>query len=526
LQENAFDHKGEHLFLTTARNVRVSLIVGFSLIVAEVLALTLTRHAAAAGWLVDFFFLILTRALLTVAYAWRATKAVSLRRHWILIATGLLLAVIGLSMGAWIFYTSIVLHGSINTVADYSNLVISLGGVPVVILLTLPSSGKPYPKMFFWMDTIQAILWGYIVYLKLFGVIPFTHAELHPASGQTQIIFNVITGAVMIIVGFLRFISATTLDERNFFRFFTVTLFITDVLITLHDIAAGDAQIAGYYELLGTIPVLISLAILLALPKETPEAAIPKPPGRIAEVLNIGCPSLLTLMLMGAGVDAMRHYFQFGLEMVAVAFTLYLVRSVIIQRNLEHSEQSLKAARDRLETLSLTDPLTGVANRRRFEETLAAEWSRAARMQNALSLLITDIDYFKNLNDTQGHQAGDDCIAMVARAFHGCLSRTNDLLARYGGEEFCIILPATDSEGAQLVAVKMREAVYNLMIPNQTSLGSHVSISVGIATCVSPADCTAHELLEIADKALYRAKQNGRNRVEAALFPVSQLCEE
>lgn len=507
------------MFSHGMRSLRVPLRACIGLLAAQALALLLTRHNVVAGWLLDFFFLILTRALLTAAYAWRATKAVSLRTHWILLGSGMFLVVIALSMESMVYYHSAVLHGAVNTAANYSDLIYSLGGVATIILLTLPSSGKPYPRAFFWIDTVQAILWGYIVYLKLFGVIPFTSAEIHPASAQTQVIFNVATVAVGTIVGFLRFISATTVDERNFFRFFTIMLVVTQVMLNLHDVVAGDAKTASFYEFLGTIPILIVLLLILALPKETSESAIPEPSGRIAEILNIGCPSLLTLMVMGAGLDAMRRFFNFGLGVIAVAFTLYLVRSVIIQRNLEHSERSLKSARDKLEAISLTDALTGVANRRCFDDALAAEWNRAVRTRNPLSLLMMDIDYFKNLNDTQGHQAGDDCITMIARAIFDCLPRSGDLLARYGGEEFCVILPATDSEGAQIVATKMREVVHSLGIPNQTLIGSQTSISVGIATCTFPTGSTAHALLEAADKALYRAKQNGRNRVEVALSP-------
>lgn len=181
-----------------------------------------------------------------------------------------------------------------------------------------------------------------------------------------------------------------------------------------------------------------------------------------------------------------QRFFNFGLGVVAIGFTLYLIRSVIIQRNLEQSERSLKEARDELEAISLTDALTGVANRRCFDDTVVAEWSRAVHTRNPPSLLIMDIDHFKHLNDTQGHQAGDDCIAMVAKVIHGCLPRSGDLLARYGGEEFCVILPTTDSTGAQIVSTKMCETVTSLAILNETSVGPHVSISVGIATCYSP----------------------------------------
>lgn len=505
---------------TAIRSLRLPLLVCAGLLTAEALALSLARQHVAAGWLVDFFFLILTRALLTAACAWRARNTIFLRRHWILLGSDFLLCAVALSIQSWIYYRSVILHGSVSLAADYADLILSFSGVPVIILLIIPSTGKSSSRAFFWIDTVLAILWGYIIYLKLFGVIPFTQAELHPEPAKIQILLAVATGVVMIVAAFLRFISATTIDERNFFRFLMIFLVINDFLLELHDIVAGELLTATYYELLGTIPILISLLLVLALPGETPEASIPKPPGKIAEVVNIAAPSLLTLMVMGAGVDAMRRFFGFGLGVAAIGFILYLVRSVIIQLNLERSERSLKQARDKLEAISLTDALTGVANRRCFDGRLVAEWNRAVRTQSTLSLLMMDIDYFKNLNDTQGHQAGDDCIAMVARAISDCLPRSGDLLARYGGEEFCVMLPATDAEGAKMVATKMREAVYSLGIPNPTLIGSQASISVGIATCTFPTEHTSHQLIQTADKALYRAKQNGRNRVEVALSPV------
>jgi len=223
----------DNLFPLDIRGLRFPLLICIGLIATETMALSLARHSVLAAWMVDYFFLILSRLLLTDAYAWRVTKAVSLRTHWILIGSGMLLAVAALSMQSLVYYQSAVLHGTVNPVANYTDLIYSLSGVPIIILLTLPSPGKPYPRAFFWIDTAQAILWGYIVYLKLFGVIPFTSKEIHPASAHTQITFNIATVAIAIVVALLRFISATTVDERNFFRFYTILFVVTQVMLNL-----------------------------------------------------------------------------------------------------------------------------------------------------------------------------------------------------------------------------------------------------------------------------------------------------
>lgn len=166
--------------------------------------------------------------------------------------------------------------------------------------------------------------------------------------------------------------------------------------------------------------------------------------------------------------------------------------------------------------LSTVDALTGIANRRRFDDALYKEWRRAMRRQYPVTLLMCDIDFFKQYNDAHGHQAGDECIRNVARAIEETLKRPGDLVARYGGEEFAAILPDTGFDGAQMVAESVRSAVAELGIPHgRSSVSSRVTLSVGAATMVPPrgAPASGEPLVEAADKALYAAKSAGRNRV-------------
>jgi diguanylate cyclase (GGDEF)-like protein len=178
------------------------------------------------------------------------------------------------------------------------------------------------------------------------------------------------------------------------------------------------------------------------------------------------------------------------------------------------SQEALRKALGRLENLSLTDALTGVANRRCFDQTLEREWNRAKRAGEQLSLLMIDLDYFKNLNDRYGHVYGDECLVTVARALSAALPREADTLARYGGEEFCAILPDTDRAGAQTVADKMRSAVRRLGIRNETAIGTTATISIGITTFEPAGDASCLDLVRGSDRALYRAKSDGRDRVE------------
>lgn len=181
--------------------------------------------------------------------------------------------------------------------------------------------------------------------------------------------------------------------------------------------------------------------------------------------------------------------------------------------------RKLDDANQELTRLSSLDGLTGISNRRQFDETLLREWRRLGRQGRPLSMLLCDVDFFKQFNDGYGHQVGDECLKAVARTLRDTLRRPADLVARYGGEEFAVILPDTEITGALQVAEAMRSAVEGLNITHRYSKGaSVVTISIGVAsTTPSRTGSDSSALLKRADDALYRAKQAGRNRIAAAV---------
>lgn len=182
--------------------------------------------------------------------------------------------------------------------------------------------------------------------------------------------------------------------------------------------------------------------------------------------------------------------------------------------------RKLNEANRELSRLSSVDGLTAIPNRRVFDDTLVREWRRAERRGAPLSLLLLDIDHFKEYNDCYGHQAGDDCLRTVAASLDRALRRSSDLAARYGGEEFVIVLPETDVHGAASVAENVLEIVRGLSVEHARSQTAPVvTISIGIATAIPARDDDSgwKTLLGDADAALYRAKANGRNRAETAL---------
>lgn len=163
---------------------------------------------------------------------------------------------------------------------------------------------------------------------------------------------------------------------------------------------------------------------------------------------------------------------------------------------------------------SLSDGLTGIANRRHFEKQLEAEWNRALRNKRPVSLILADVDCFKNYNDNYGHLAGDDCLKAVAGKMASAVNRSSDLVARYGGEEFVFLLPELSLQKAVELAEIIRFQIENLAMPHQYSAASDiVTISLGVASAVPQKNANSAVLIRDADRALYYAKQNGRNQV-------------
>jgi two-component system, chemotaxis family, response regulator WspR len=185
-------------------------------------------------------------------------------------------------------------------------------------------------------------------------------------------------------------------------------------------------------------------------------------------------------------------------------------------RSLRASQQELARANLELQKLAALDGLTGIANRRRFDEALRLEWQRGRRQRSPLSLLLCDVDHFKLYNDHFGHPAGDLCLKKTAAVLTGQLKRPADLAARYGGEEFAILLPDTDLDGALQLAEGCRGALDRLALPHPDASHGVVTMSVGVASTVPGEHMTLEALLAQADEALYDAKRGGRNRVVAA----------
>jgi diguanylate cyclase (GGDEF)-like protein len=176
--------------------------------------------------------------------------------------------------------------------------------------------------------------------------------------------------------------------------------------------------------------------------------------------------------------------------------------------------KATREARNELDALTRIDPLTGLANRRSLDSFINEEWKRGLRSGKPIAVIMIDIDFFKNYNDTLGHSAGDSCLKQISSLLKSEMARSSDFIARYGGEEFLCLCPETDHKGADIIAHKLLSAVASSKIHHPTSgITDHVTVSIGIATMVPSHDSTPQRLVELADSRLYKAKKNGRNQV-------------
>lgn len=357
-----------------------------------------------------------------------------------------------------------------SNVAYYSSASLALSGM-LLFMRSMLQSARLLPRV----DR------GLLALVALYLVSPLIYAAALPQVSRVAILVYLLTAFVMMGVGL-----ACALKRQRSAYFF---------------LAAFGLLILG-----GATTTLRALGIL-------PTNAFTEDGLQIGSSLEM----LLLAFALADRINVMRRdklQAQAALLQTQEQLVETLQRS---ERELEHRvaerTDELLVLNSRLETLSLTDALTGIANRRHFDEVLSKEWKRAQRLGEPLALAVLDVDWFKAYNDHYGHPAGDSCLQHVARTLVS-ISRSTDLVARYGGEEFVFLAPATSLDGARRLAEKLVQAVAELALPHAGSPLTHISISVGVAVMCPGLGDSPQTLLQQADAALYRAKSQGRNRVE------------
>jgi diguanylate cyclase (GGDEF)-like protein len=424
-------------------------------------------------------------------------------------------------------YDEVTLRTHTQTTAINADFLFFIYGIPVLLVICSGSSvGALRPLV--WLDIAQAMLASALAYLQIFSALPTFGARIPITSKELMYLYDgenlLLAGAVT-----LRLLSSRRGEEKRFYEVLAGYLWVyavTAVMLGYFELVRHVPE--GIQDALWGVPYLALLGFLVSRVRLSPalsEASQSEP--IFALLLSNLSPVFFTLAIVVMGVRVSPSHSWFGCTCIILAVTLYGIRAALLQSKYVRSQEDLtKAAsalllaNERFRELSLRDGLTGIPNRRRFDEALQQEWKRSTRTRQDLSLLMIDIDCFKALNDFYGHQTGDHCLRVVAQNIQAGLNRTEHLVARYGGEEFAIILPGANKEGALFKAEEIRHSISQLNFPNMRSeVGRVVTVSIGICAGPSDASSSPEEFLKRADQALYFAKSNGRNQAFALTVP-------
>jgi diguanylate cyclase (GGDEF)-like protein len=399
-----------------------------------------------------------------------------------------------------------------------------LYGVPILFVLS-SSDDDSEPHAFAWFDGIQLLLIGSLFVFDLFPGV-----SLNPVASWLAIS----TGDVarlrdlellgLILLSAARVYAAAASHMRALYANLIVLLLPSFFVNHLNDYIVEHSTAIHYRETPGHLIFALTdlpplLFVLLTISGIRLLPIKPASNGRmlVSSIIRLGSPAFFAIAVLLLSIQTMATPPHIGVWASCAGLLIYGTRSAFLQLRYQRTETRLLAAQGELLAVSRKDPLTELYNRRWFDQTLRQEWAHAQRGSQSLALLIIDIDHFKEFNDAAGHKAGDQCLIEVAAALRARLPREGDSISRYGGEEFAVILPSTDSNGARLVAERLRDAVTDLRFIHPKPSRAFVSISIGVASITpTPTSTAFEELFLLADAALYQAKQLGRNRVELA----------
>jgi diguanylate cyclase (GGDEF)-like protein len=485
-----------------------AIVVGGSvalLCIHAVLCAMFRTHSSA----ISYFLFVFWAAAALLACTRRAIDSPAVvRRNWGLVSCALLIWMVATLMAA---RAEFFVHAS-PAAAQIDDLIYFFYGVPILLAIATPEDRQSI-SLFFWLDGILAVAMGCLAYIALFNALPFSGVGFKPLSVQNLIrIYDAEDCALAALATVRLLMTPRRSAERRFFAIATSYLWAYAVCAAIYNHIEAVADDAGVFDALVGLPFAILVIAILVLP-QSDAFSYDRAARRLqASFIDNARPVLMGLAVVALSAWIARDHFQIAIWTIFGAFVIYGVRSAMLQNRFVRTEEDLERARDRLQQLVLQDGLTGIANRRCFDQRLTLEWARARRTGAPLSLLLVDIDYFKKLNDTYGHLKGDECLALVARTLQGAVNRPGDLLARYGGEEFAALLPETGDSGAINVAERLQVALRNTLPPSPVD--KQVTVSIGGTTWIPPQRSSTDHMIETADRALYQAKQNGRDRTE------------
>ena len=456
-------------------------------------------------------------ALAVAGCACAALRFEGARKLWLLLGFGFLLSTLGQLFAT---YYELSTGRNTQTTAISPDFLFFAYGIPI-LLAVCSGSDEEGLRSLLWLDAAQATIAATLTYVEIFSALPAFGGRIPISATQLMGLYNfenfILAGAVT-----LRLIANPLPRRKRFYENLAAYLWIYALI----------ALVNGYLELARSFPdglqdtawglpylVLLGLLAFRERAEETPTATAKRRKTLDLLIDNLS-PILFTLAIVLMGVMVAGGHRLFAFLCIGTVVILYGIRAALLhgkyarsQEELTKAATALLEANDQLLAMSIRDGLTGIYNRRHFDEALLQEWNRSRRIRQALSLLMIDVDCFKALNDRYGHQTGDECLRAIATEIAIHLKRPDDLVARYGGEEFAVILPGANWRGALAVAERIRTAVEGIGFSNEDSRVSRViTVSVGISSEENFIEPDARALLKCADQALYEAKSGGRNQ--------------
>ncbi len=392
-----------------------------------------------------------------------------------------------------------------NYVPGFQIFFSMLYGVPLLVAISMQSDRRIL-RITRAIHALLSVAVGVVLYLQIFTLLT-VHGSANPADAILIARFFDAIDLFLALAATLRWLGSNRLEERGFFGILSIFLCLNAVLPAIHNRILIRHDYV-WLDLLISAPYTVLLVLVLTARRRAAE----HPSLVLVRAVQSGSPIFLAAALVCVGIIASRSHFYIGLTAALVAIAGYGTLNIFVHSRGLETEESLLASKKALEQLVEVDALTEIANRRAFDRMLDREFAAARRTKLPVSLLMIDVDHFKQLNDALGHVAGDEYLIRIAAALRLALPRATDFVARYGGEEFSAILPATDSTGAARTAERVRQGVADLGLVHPTGPSGIVTVSVGFSTF---AGSFAHQpvgLTQAADRALYMAKCGGRNR--------------
>ena len=434
------------------------------------------------------------------------TAASPERVLWLLMALSILLNATAMSLD---MLTEAMEITKSNPIPGLQVLFSSLYSVPLLLTVSIqfdPLTQRPIQIINFCLSIATGVL---------FCVLVISVASVHGSNQPAAINFIVsmfdFLDLFLALAATIRALGADGRAERRFYCIVSIFLWVNLVLPAIHNRILIQHDFV-WLDLFISAPYLVLLVLIFGdLPRRMQN---PQRSRKVIRAVRSGSPIFLSLGLLLLGIIVSRTHFYIGASAILLAIVGYGALNVYTVSGGIKTEETLLAAKRRLEKLVDIDGLTGIANRRAFDRRIALECRAASQNAQPVSLLMIDVDLFKQLNDAIGHPLGDEYLVKIAQTLMSALPRSNDMVARYGGEEFAILLPATTSLGAAAVAKKLHRAIADLHLHHPASPSSIISISVGGSTSGESASPSPAGLIRAADQALYRAKELGRGCTE------------